>query len=355
MPDDRKVVDVDRRTPAGLHPVPFAMKLSSPRARPRRILLLGATGTIGRAVLAELSRRDQEVICALRPGRAQAVVLPPGAVGREAELADPQALARDVLRGERIDAVVSCLASRTGAPQDAWAIDHRVHQQALASGRAAGATRFVQLSAICVQKPRLAFQHAKLAFEGELQASDLAWTIVRPTAYFKSLSGQIERVKRGRPFLVFGDGQLTACKPIADEDLALYLADCLDDPATERRVLPIGGPGAAITPVEQARMLFERLGRPLHVRRVPVGLISGIAGVAALCARLAPLEAVRARAEFARIGQYYATESMLVWDPVAGRYDAEATPSFGTRTLDAHYAAVLCGERTADLGEHAVF
>ena len=43
---------------------------------------------------------------------------------------------------------------------------------------------------------------------------------MRPTAFFKSLSGQVERVRGGRPFLLFGDGTLTACKPISDADLA---------------------------------------------------------------------------------------------------------------------------------------
>jgi divinyl chlorophyllide a 8-vinyl-reductase len=52
----------------------------------------------------------------------------------------------------------------------------------------------VLLSAICVQKPELAFQHAKLAFERALIDSGLAYTIVRPTAFFKSLSGQVDRV-----------------------------------------------------------------------------------------------------------------------------------------------------------------
>ncbi len=108
----------------------------------------------------------------------------------------------------------------TGAPRDAWAIDHRAHVQALAAARAAGVMHMVLLSAICVQKPLLAFQHAKLAFESELVASGLDYSIVRPTAYFKSLSGQIERVQQGKPFLVFGDGRLTACKPISDRETA---------------------------------------------------------------------------------------------------------------------------------------
>ena len=65
-------------------------------------------------------------------------------------------------------------------------------------------TQMVLLSAICVQKPLLAFQHAKLAFEKHLIKSGLTYSIVRPTAFFKSLSGQVERVRRGKPFLIFG-------------------------------------------------------------------------------------------------------------------------------------------------------
>ena len=62
-----------------------------------------------------------------------------------------------------------------------------------------------------------------------------------------------------------------------------------------------------------------------------------------------------AKAELARIGRYYATESMLVWDAGPGRYDADATPETGAETLADHYRAVLAGARTADRGDHAVF
>ena len=62
-----------------------------------------------------------------------------------------------------------------------------------------------------------------------------------------------------------------------------------------------------------------------------------------------------AKADLARIGRYYATESMLVWDAAAGRYDAEATPSTGRDTLAEHYARLLRGEAVTELGEHAVF
>ncbi|MEC8179100.1 MAG: epimerase, partial [Pseudomonadota bacterium] len=64
---------------------------------------------------------------------------------------------------------------------------------------------------------------------------------------------------------------------------------------------------------------------------------------------------LRAKAELARIGRYYATESMLVLTPETGLYDAEATPSTGSEKLFDYYAQLLSGEAQAERGEHAVF
>jgi divinyl chlorophyllide a 8-vinyl-reductase len=323
--------------------------------------MLGATGTIGRATARALLRRGHEVVCLVRPragvggslAAEDSARLLAGAEVRVGSVTDPASLAREGFRGERFDALVSCLASRTGAPRDAWAIDHQAHLHALAAAQAAGVTQMVLLSAICVQKPMLAFQHAKLAFERALIDSGLTYSIVRPTAYFKSLSGQVARVKAGKPFLLFGDGRLTACKPIGDDDLGDYLAGCLDDPQRHDRVLPIGGPGPALTPREQGEHLFALLRRPPRFRQVPVALLDVIVGVLAVAGRVLP--AAADKAEFARIGRYYATESMLVLDPATGRYDADATPATGTQTLFDYYAQLVRGEAVAERGDHAVF
>jgi divinyl chlorophyllide a 8-vinyl-reductase len=319
--------------------------------------MVGATGTIGRATVRALVEDGHEVVCFVRPGTMAGDggpgAWPPGVTLRTGDVTDPASLARDGFRGERFHAVVSCMASRSGAPADAWAIDHRAHVHLLEAAKEVGVDRFVLLSAICVQKPRLAFQHAKLAFETTLMESGLAWSIVRPTAFFKSLSGQVDRVKAGKPFLVFGDGTLTACKPISDDDLARYLAGCLLDPARQRQVLPIGGPGEAITPRQQGEHLFALLGREPRFRRVPVAMLDVIAGILGALGRVIP--PLAARAEFARIGRYYATESMLVWNEAAGRYDAAATPSTGRETLFDHYARLVRGEASVERGEHSVF
>jgi divinyl chlorophyllide a 8-vinyl-reductase len=332
-----------------------------PSPHPRRVFVLGATGTIGRATVRALVQAGHDVVCFVRPRAGVSGALAPdesaklleGASLRFGDVTDAGSLARDGFRGERFDAMVSCLASRTGAPKDAWAVDHAAHVTALEAAMAAGVSHVVLLSAICVQKPLLAFQRAKLAFEAALIESGVTYSIVRPTAFFKSLSGQIDRLKQGKPFLVFGDGELTACKPISDDDLGSYLAECLDDESRKNRILPIGGPGEAITPKQQGEHLFALLDQPPRFRRVPVALLDTIIKVLGTLGRVFP--ALAEKAELARIGRYYATESMLVFDPAAGSYSAAATPSAGSETLFDFYARLIMGEAWIDRGDHGVF
>lgn len=218
---------------------------------PMRVLLLGASGTIGKATARALIGRGYEVVCLIRPRKeSQLENVEPslqtyleGAEIRWCDVVDTLQLRRDGFANDCFNAVVSCMASRTGTPKDAWLVDYQANLNALQLAKESGVKHFVMLSAICVQKPLLAFQHAKLAFENALINSGLSYSIVRPTAFFKSLSGQLQRVKAGKPYLIFGDGKQTACKPISDDDLADYLAGCLENTNRHNRILPIGGPG----------------------------------------------------------------------------------------------------------------
>ncbi len=327
----------------------------------KRIFVLGATGTIGRATVRSLIRQGHEVVCFIRSNAGargdlkadESIRLFKGASIRFGQVGDPLSLRDQGFKGEMFDVLVSCLASRTGMPKDAWAIDYQAHVDALEAAKSAGVSHFILLSAICVQKPLLAFQHAKLAFEKRLIESGLTYSIVRPTAFFKSLSGQVERVKKGKSFLLFGDGSLTSCKPISDGDLGEFIADCIRNQTRHNRILPIGGAGAAITPREQGKKLFELLGQKARFKHIPVSLMDLIINVLSVLGRFIP--ALADKAELARIGRYYATESMLVWDAQSGVYDAAATPSTGTQTLFDFYADLIKGVDSPDRGDHAVF
>lgn len=286
---------------------------------PRRVALAGASGTIGAAVLRRLEAGGHHVTALAR-----------------GDWADPQGL-----KALQPEVVISCIASRSGAPGDAQAVDYQANSDLLKAAQAAGAGHFILLSAICVQKPLLAFQHAKLAFEAELAASGMGYTIIRPTAFFKSLSGQVKRVKAGKPFLIFGDGNLTCCKPISDDDLAAFIAGCIDNPEAHGKVLPIGGPGPAISLKEQGEILFRAAGKPPKFKSVSPKIFTVAERILALGAPFSGWFAEKA--EYARIARYYATESMLVRDPATGAYSPDLTPEFGSETLESHYRRLLEG------------
>ncbi|XP_008812306.2 divinyl chlorophyllide a 8-vinyl-reductase, chloroplastic [Phoenix dactylifera] len=341
------------------------------RTKPHKdinILVTGSTGYIGKFVVRELCRRGFNVIAVARErsgirGRSdkdQTLQRLAGSTVCFSDVTDLDTLDRSLdSLGLPIDAVVCCLASRTGGIKDSWKIDYGATRNSLVAGRRRGASHFVLLSAICVQKPLLEFQRAKLKFEDELEkeAADgtgFTYSIVRPTAFFKSLGGQVETVKGGKPYVMFGDGRLCACKPISEEDLASFIADCVMDEDKACKILPIGGPGKALTPLDQGEMLFRLLGQEPKFLKVPIGVMDFSIGVLDFLSKIFP--SLEDAAEFGRIGRYYAAESMLVLDPETGQYSAEKTPSYGKDTLDDFFARVTReGMAGQELGEQTIF
>ena len=160
--------------------------------------------------------------------------------------------------GANVESVISCLASRSGIKKDAYAIDYQATLNCLNGGRAANARHFVMLSAFCVKNPWLQFQQAKLKFEDALTSqTDMTYTIVRPTAFFKSVSGQLEVIQKGAPFVMFGDGEVTRCNPIAEADLATYLVDCIGDKTRENKIINLGGPDVPLTMKKQGEVSYH--------------------------------------------------------------------------------------------------
>lgn len=332
------------------------------------VLVVGSTGYIGKFVVEELVSRGFNVIAVARERS--------GIRGRNdkeetlTQLKGANVCFSDVTRlgileeslnnlGVSVDVVVSCLASRTGGVKDSWKIDYEATKNSLLAGKKFGASHFVLLSAICVQKPLLEFQRAKLKFEAELmkeaeENDEITYSIVRPTAFFKSLGGQVELVKDGKPYVMFGDGKLCACKPISEPDLASFIADCVLSEDKINKILPIGGPGKALTPLEQGEMLFELLGKEPKFLKVPIGIMDFAIGVLDFLVKIFP--SMEDAAEFGKIGRYYAAESMLVLDPETGEYSAEKTPSYGKDTLEEFFARVLReGMAGQELGEQTIF
>jgi len=304
-------------------------------------VIAGATGYIGKSTVRESVRQGYKTIALVRDkqkveskeGKMLYGQFFDGAEIVECDVTNPEQLTKTfqeiTAKNGKIEAVVSCLASRSGIKKDAYAIDYQATKNCLDAGVATNAKHFVLLSAFCVKNPWLQFQQAKLKFEADLQAQNtMTWSIVRPTAFFKSVSGQLEVIQQGAPFVMFGDGEVTRCNPIAESELAQYLMDCVSDKSRLNKIINLGGPDEPLTMKKQGEMLFQAVGKEPNFFYAPLWLFDVIIDSLQWVADTFKSEKFENAAELGRIGKYYAVEDMLTTDP---------SEKFGKITLQEHY------------------
>ena len=311
--------------------VPFFMqevndqnKKNSDKEVSESIVVAGATGYIGRAVVRESVRRGYNTIALVRniekiQNTEEGIRLYgesfAGAKVIQCDVEDPEDLGR-VFSSHSISSVVSCLASPVGTKREAYAIDYQATLNCLNAGRNANASHFVLLSAFCVRRPLLQLQQAKLKFEAELQKQeDMTWSIVRPTAFFKSVSGQLEGIQNGNPYVLFGDGAVTRCNPIAEGELAEYMLDCIHLESRKNQILNIGGPDSPLTNQMLGEMMYRAIGKEPKFVYAPTWIFDTIINTLQFIADITKSEKWEDAAEYGRIGKYYAVEDMLTVDP----------------------------------------
>lgn len=323
------------------HPILSLVKSASALNAQKTAVIAGASGYIGKSVVHDAVRQGYKTYALVRDKKAcmenqeSYGTFFRGAEVVECDVSDAeqlQALMQEITDksgNNKIEAVVSCLASRTGIKKEAYQIDYQATLNCLNAGRAVDAGHFVMLSAYCVKNPWLQFQQAKLKFEAALQEQDdMTWSIVRPTAFFKSVSAQVNVVRSGRPYMLFGDGQITRCNPISESELATYLMDCATDKSRENKILNLGGPDNGMAMVDQGAMIFKALDMEPKYTNAPVWIFDAVINTFQFLADITGLEKLENGAETGRIAKYYAVESMLTTDP---------EEKYGKITLQEHY------------------
>ncbi len=301
-------------------------------AASKRVVVVGATGYIGKFVVKESVRRGYDTVAFVRPGSAPKDDYFDGAEVVFGDVCDEQSV-RDMAFDKKTDVVISCLASRSGIKSDSYKIDYQATLNTLNAAKDANVGQFILLSAFCVKKPLLQFQKAKLDFEAKLteagNAGEIKYSIVRPTAFFKSVSGQLELLQQGWPFVMFGDGKICKCNPISETDLAAYMLNCVSEQDKWNQILDLGGPDEGMTMAEQGEMIFDIVGKEPSFIKAPIGIFDAIINALAWLGRWN--QGAFDAAELARIGKYYAVEDMLTTEP---------SEKYGTITLREHYERI---------------
>src|SRR6266481_1198638 len=196
--------------------------------RPARILLLGASGLIGRFVTDDLRARGFHVLGVARKFSASQRI---NALDLEMPVLsiDSSALSR-LIRDHAIDTIVNCL----GVLQDGPGSDTRaVHRDFVARllqgiGDSGRAVRLIHISIPgTAEDDRTAFSTTKREAEALIAASGLAYAILRPgfvvapSAYG---GGALLRALAALPFDLPADEAGTPFQPVAIEDVAKTIA-----------------------------------------------------------------------------------------------------------------------------------
>ena len=246
---------------------------------PGRVAVAGATGFIGRAVVAELSRQGVPVIALTRNPARTRDRLPAGVEARRADASSPVTLA-GTLAGS--DALVIALAFE-GYPMENpklgrtfEAVDAAGTERLVAEAVRAGVRHVVYLSGAgaAADAPRHWFR-AKWRAEEAIRGSGLAWTILRPTWIYGPGDVALNRFigfSRFLPFIpVIGDGRQPLA-PVFVDDIARLVADTLVQPAATNRVLEVGGP-ETMTMNDVIRRALRVAGKRRPLLHAPAGLV----------------------------------------------------------------------------------
>ena len=238
---------------------------------PRRILVTGATGTLGRHAVAQVAARPGLVCRALRRSAPPTSLEPTGTPveWRRADLlTDPLG---PLLEG--VEAVIH-LASGKGDGDGDVAATGRL----LEASRAAGVRHLVVISIIGCDRIPLPFYASKMRIEALLEAGGVPWSIVR-VAQFHSFVARLVAIPDGLaiPSPIVGDLQF---QPIDEAEAAEFLVDiALDHPLG--RAPELAGP-EVLTLAQATERWLAASGRPAKLVAVPLSSVAAAGHVQAL-------------------------------------------------------------------------
>lgn len=221
----------------------------------RRVLVTGAGGRTGRAVLAALTERGARGVALVRdPARGDDL----GVADVPVRLGDQREVDDLVVALEGVDAVYAIAPNMSRYEV--------VMARALAAAcHRAGVDRLVQHSVVHPQLTAMPHHADKARAEELVIESGLAWTILQPNAYLQNLDGAAADLRAGRYRVPYAADAASAMVDL--HDVAAVAAACLVDDLAVHGTLELSGP-AEVSPADVARTAGEVLGHAVAV--VPI-------------------------------------------------------------------------------------
>jgi uncharacterized protein YbjT (DUF2867 family) len=260
------------------------------KATARRVTVFGGSGFIGRYVVKRLAARGDVVRVAVRDPVAAAFLKPMGSVGQvvpmRVDIADAAAVAEAVGGADVVINLVGILYE-TGR-QRFDAIQGEGAERLAAAAKAAGAARFIHVSAIGADAGAdAAYARSKAAGEAGVRRHYPDAVILRPSVVFGPEDGFFNRfamMAQFAPFLPLIGGGHTKFQPVYVGDVAEAIVRASVSDAAAGKTFELGGPRVA-TFKELMQFLLREIRRDR--RLVEIGF--GLAGFMARFAEILPV------------------------------------------------------------------
>lgn len=206
------------------------------------IAVVGATGFVGRHLVARLASSDASVRAVARKPAATA----PGVDAVSADLLQPESL-QSALRG--VDTVVHCAAitadRKEAYPGQYRRVNAEGTRNLVAAARLGGVKRIVLVNGLGTRPGKDgSYMRTRWEMAESVRSSGLAWVALQPSILFGDgapFPAAIARLARQFPVIpVLGGGR--KLQPLWIEDLVTCLIQVMNDPGKDSQTIDLGGP-----------------------------------------------------------------------------------------------------------------
>ena len=255
----------------------------------RLVTVFGGSGFIGRYIIQRLAQRGWLIRVAVRRPDAALFLKPLGDVGQITPIAvnlrDDASVAAAVDGAEAAINLVGILYE--SGRQTFAAVHVEGARRAAAAAKAAGAQRFIQMSAIGADaRSPSDYARSKAAGEAAVRVVFAEASIVRPSIVVgpeDDFFNRFAAMARLSPVLPLIGGGRTRFQPVYVGDVADAFLKLIEDPATRGRTYELGGPR-----VYSFKELLQLMLRETRQRRLLVPLPFALADLQAAVLELLP-------------------------------------------------------------------
>jgi len=230
------------------------------------VTVFGGSGFIGRYVVRNLARAGWQVRVAVRRPDEALFLKTAGDVGQvtpvAANIRDARSVAAAVAGADAVVNLVGILYE--GGRQKFAAVQAEGAARVAAAARDAGATRFIQISAIGADaQSDSAYARSKAEGERGVATAFPGATILRPSIVFgpeDDFFNRFAKMAMISPALPLIGGGRTKFQPVYVGDVAAAVEKVLGDPATAGKTYELGGP-RVYSFADLLRLMLSEIGR----------------------------------------------------------------------------------------------